>query len=62
MKNKGNKRKKSDNLGDNEKKKKQWRKYEKKGKKIKCDNLDDEKKGTFEKRGQQKKNKKSVIT
>ena len=56
------KKKKSKNLGDNEKKKKQWRKYEKKGKKIKCDNLDDEKKGTFEKRGQQKKNKKSVIT
>ena len=63
MKNKESKRKKKklDNLGDNEKE--QLRKYKKKSKKIMCDNLFDEKKGTFKKRGPQKrKAKKSMIT
>ena len=49
------KRRKRDNLGDNEKE--QLKKYEKKGKKTMHDNLDNEKR-TFKKRGQQKKKRK----
>ena len=49
------KRRKRDNLGDNEKE--QLKKYEKKGKKTMRDNLDNEKR-TFKKRGQEKKKRK----
>ena len=49
------KRRKRDNLGDNEKE--QLQKYEKKGKKTMRDNLDNEKR-TFKKRRQQKKKRK----
>ena len=49
------KRRKRDNLGDNEKE--QLKKYEKKGKKTMRDNLDNEKR-TFKKRGPQKKKRK----